>query len=95
MSQISFGRALKPNVLHILLRDETAYFFIVLFLFFNVPQKAPIGQRYTKMPPYIVYFLKQKCIVVVQFLAVFFTFAKLVFNLVISDIINTYIDVQL
>ena len=37
----------------------------------EIPQKAPNGQPYTKEPPYILYFLKQKDFAVVHFLAVF------------------------
>ena len=51
-----------------------------------LPRKAPICQSYTKVPPYNLCFLKHKCFSVGYVLAVFFTFAKLVFNLVISDI---------
>ena len=50
------------------------------------PQKAPIGQPYTKVPPYILWLVKHFFNLVVHFLAVFFTFAELVYNLVISDI---------
>ena len=54
--------------------------------FMGQPQKAPIGQPYTKMPPYILWFLKHFLHEVVHFLAVFSHFAKPIFNLVISDI---------
>ena len=54
------------------------------------PQKAPNGQPHTRVPPYILCFLKQKCSVVVHFLAVFSHLQNLFFILSFQIFINTY-----